>query len=572
MCRSKVIRSYLSDNPSRVTWKDTRLLLHYFLTSELETDHMEYLSQYIASEDLNDLLDYLVIRVVPKEKELKEAFRGFGCKTYQDRARGIAQEKNVKHFLHLYSHEQAMTLTELEILNRLNSFRNIHKAFPGYTPIYIVIDASAWNNHFRRETIDTLMQDYLDLIFDCKIFSKTMLAYECSLVYVPDQDATWSWDGQLGGIEGLNQDMWVSSYIVQLHTAMERFVYPYHVFCKGDDMRVVVCIPKETLEVETLNSVRKNIMSHIKETLSQLGHKINIQESYGSTLYFAFSKAASCGSIEMPSCWRKIQKTYGAKNAFLCVTDNYIGASFSNAHSCKQTTDFIPSYLVALYWSLYHLSRMSPYKHLTENQKAGMLMVPGMLGGLPIIYLHNMIVRAESDLLSPFLGLYKFCKKRYTDIAEVMENFLSVDLISREEAFLGLLQDEYSLPIRKPVSAANKLRSYILPMLESQCQNKEINNLFELRKEGISEQVVNSLRTANVYNAKIMSAIYAASPDGLLNELVRKFETSRSIIELLVIQGGYRLANRCLLKTERYISSDLRLPRGAEWEAPLCIR
>ncbi|KAK6060461.1 hypothetical protein COOONC_01880 [Cooperia oncophora] len=85
---------------------------------------------YNNSQDLEDVLDYLVIRIVPKERELKEIYRGFGCKSYEDRMRSICQEHNVMAFLEAYSDEQAMAVTELELQEKLVAFRQLARAYP----------------------------------------------------------------------------------------------------------------------------------------------------------------------------------------------------------------------------------------------------------------------------------------------------------------------------------------------------------------------------------------------------------------------------------------------------------
>lgn len=557
--RSKVMSCYLNENPDKVTWKDTRVLLHYLLSRELETNHRHYIEKYMMSDDLEDLLDYLVIRIVPKEKELKEVFRGFGCKTFLDRARGIVQERNVKHYLDLYSNEQAMTLSELDILHRLNSFRFIHKAYPGYTPLFLVIDASGWNNMFRRQTVDPVMRELLDKLYGTSIFGKTMLAYNRSLIYIPDQEGTWHWEGQEGGIEGLNQDTWVTVYIGQIHTALSKYLYPYHVFCKGDDLRVVVMVPPHALQAMTILEVKNAIVTEIQTTLQKLGHSINVQESYGSTSYFAFSKSASCGTIELPQSFRKIQKAYGANNAFLPLLDDYIGSAFSNAHSAtKTTTTVVPCYYVALIWSYYHLLRSQWYQNLSDHQLVAILLVPSMMGGFPIIYLHNFFVRAESDLLSPFLGMYKHLMKVDPEVASSVEGFLKVTVIPPEDAFRGLLADPYSLPLRKPTSPNTVLRTAILPAVKELAKNETVKTVFKLQEAGVTDYVVEKLQKANVYNAKVFAAMYAASPDGILTELSRKFETARSILELLILRQGYRHGRDVL---RNVLQADRRLHR-----------
>lgn len=123
---------------------------------------MDYIKKYGRSPTLEELMDYLVIRVVPKEKELKEKFRGFGCKTFEDRFRSLAQEKNAMRYLDEFSDEQAMTLSELDIVKKLHVFRSLQRAHRGHRILYILIDAKAWSNHFRRETVDVVGRETLD--------------------------------------------------------------------------------------------------------------------------------------------------------------------------------------------------------------------------------------------------------------------------------------------------------------------------------------------------------------------------------------------------------------------------
>lgn len=112
-------------------------------------------------------------------------------------------------FLDTYSDKQAMTITELTLSKNLDAFRRITKAYSHHQVLYIVIDSSAWNNRFRSETVDTMMEETLHKIFDYPIFSKTHKAYNNALLNAPDNGKTYYWEEQAGGIEGLNQDTWV---------------------------------------------------------------------------------------------------------------------------------------------------------------------------------------------------------------------------------------------------------------------------------------------------------------------------------------------------------------------------
>lgn len=553
--RSKILKKYIERrDDTRIPWEETRLLLYFLFNTMAKTDHIPYLDIWVEEDDINfeQLADYLIIRVVPKEKEMKEAYRGFGCKTYLDRMRALIQEMNTAHYLDLYSPEQAMTLDELDILHKLLNFRRIDRAYKSYTPLYLVIDASGWNNMFRHETVAPIGAEVLDKVFGSKIYERTMLAYEHTMYYVSDHDRVLHWDGQYGGIEGLNQYTWDVVYLAQIRAALEGCGFDPILFAKGDDLRAVILVPPKMLTDQSIDDIRIMLVNAIKEKMQKLGHTINVNESYGSKAYFAFSKAASIGMIEMPQTYRKIQKCYGANNAFLPFLDDYISSSFSNAHSaCKTTTNTIACYTVALFWSYFHLTKHPRYQKLSDAELVAALMVPSMLGGFPIIYLHNMWVRAESDLLSPFFDLCRTTLGIDPEVSEILLNFLKLDLIDPQDAFTGLLIDPYSLPIRKPTAASTTLRNLIMPAIRSKIKNEQIRLLVDAAESDEMKAIVQTLYTSNVYSAKLLSAIFASSPQGLIQELTRKFESGRSVLEAIILRWGKYKAARYIRKVLR---------------------
>lgn len=552
LMRSKVLKLALDQETNtksdKIPWEETRLLLAYLLNPKIVHDHKQFIDAYENSDDLTELLDYLVIRIVPKEKELKINFRGFGCATYENRARMLAQEKTAMSYLEKFSDEQAMTLGELELVRRLHAYRHLIKAYPGHKILYIVIDASSWNNHFRRETVDRVMSKTLDRIYDTTIFGKTHLAFNKTLFYVPNEPVSYSWDGQGGGIEGLNQDTWVITYIAQIKTALEDMDIKSHIFCKGDDLRVAVAVPPEVHKTRNMHGLKNEIVKRISDTMKDFGHKIKVMESYGSSRYFAFSKCASIDDIELPQGFRKIQKCYGASNAMIATLDEYIASTFSNAHStCRVQPQVVGPYCVAVYWSLYYLLTSKAYDTMTVNELAGILLVPSLAGGFPIIYLHNMVVRAESDLLSPFLGLLSFCKVYYPEVYQVMSRFCVVPT-ERPKTFKMLYKDPYALPLDRPTLPGSMLRGYVKPLLHKATKNEDIRELLDAALSENDQQMVEVLDSCTELNVKVLSALYAATPSGLLEEFIRKFESARSINELLIRTIGYRRSLKMLRK------------------------
>nr|QXV86378.1 polymerase [Chuviridae sp.] len=552
--RNKVLVNYLekavkqSDDSEtyRVDWKDTRLLLYYLMNPTSALNHDKYIDMYAASGDLEELLDYLVIRCVPKEKELKIDPRFFGCKTYEERFRSLSQEKNAMKFLELYCDEQAMTLSELELARRLIAFRRLRMAYKDHTILYIVVDASSWNNHFRRETVDDLMVNTLDKIYNTSIFGKTHLAFQKTLIHVPDEEEVYMWDGQSGGIEGLNQDTWVITYLAQVKTALEPLNLKYHALCKGDDLRIAICIPNHVLNTEDIPKFKNEVMDKVSKTARDLGHKIKIEESYGSLKYFAFSKEASIGDIMLPQTLRKIQKVHGYNNAFLPYLDDMCGSTYSNAHAaCKVSPTILPPEITGLFWLYFYLTQHPQYQNLTIDELVGLTLVPSLCGGLPIIYHHNMYVRAESDLLAPFIGLLKYCKYKFPQLYSVMINFCQTPN-DPPTTLERVYKDPYSITTSMPTLPSSLLRIKMEKLLPKITKNQDVQALIKAANSTSASDFVRALDSSNILPARVFASLYAASPKGVLSEFLTKFETARSVLQVLILGSGKRRAHRTL--------------------------
>nr|WAS28062.1 MAG: polymerase [Lesnoe mivirus] len=561
LLRSEALKKYIDQDPDFQTdWRRTRLLLFYLLWPETETSHMPYMKAYTAGE-WNQVANYLIIKIVPKEKEHKIEARGFGCKSTQDRARSIIQELNVARFLNDYSDEHVMTLGEIALAKKLLAFRKLHHAYKGHKMIIVSVDASSWNNRFRAASVAPVMEAVLDAAYDVPIFSKTHEAYQRSFVYVPDADEVYSWDGQQGGIEGLNQDTWVLTYIHQIKVCMEDHPYPYYILCKGDDLRIAVMVPPSALTNTTLDSLKRRLLESVSARGEKLGHVIKVEDSYASECYFAYSKDAFVRDVEQPQTFRKIQKCYGANNAFTTVPDDYVASAFSNAHSASKTSPSpVPCYAVGVFWSCDLLVRHAVYATLSDVEITGLLQVPNLLGGFPVIYLHNFFTRAESDLLPPFIDLWQKMNQWGPAVHEVLGKFLVQKLSNPEQSLAGLFTDCYSLPIDRPTPASTVLRKQVTALVQRQTKNKYLKQLFRLSKAGFEKEFLSTLSTANVYNVKLLAALFECTPDGIIRELVRKFESGRSIYSALLMCAGRGLAERTLRECQ-YADNKVHLYR-----------
>lgn len=276
-------------------------------------------------------------------------------------------------------------------------------------------------------------------------------------------------------------------------------------------------------------------MASIAEATHTARQNIKVQESYGSNKYFTVSKHATVEKIELPEGFRKIQKVYEANNAFLNSLDDYKGSTFSNAHStCKVMTVSYAPYAVALVWSYFYLLLDQHYSNLTDDALTSVLLIPSLLGGSPAIYLHNMHVRAESDLLSPFIDICRYCERHYPAIWDHLKPFLRQKVVRRID-YATLYADPYSLPIRKPPTPALVLRKNIIPELKRVVKNKNITELIRSAESTTTQNLVKVMEGSLHQPVWVFSVIYSALAIGVLSELTRRFEMGKSVLELIMV-------------------------------------
>lgn len=183
--------------------------------------------------------------------------------------------------------------------------------------------------------------------------------------------------------------------VVLLYTAnKDKYSLPYHLLGRGNDMRIFVLIPPQYLETRTMEEIRSDLMENLLTDMMDFNQHIKLDDCYSSEVYFAFGKVSSLYTVELPTAFRKISQCYGANNAFMPLLDDYIGSSLSNAHSSsKSCSNPGYCYLVGLIWLYYYILSTPEYNKCTDDEYIALSMVPSLLGGFPVIMLHNMYVR-----------------------------------------------------------------------------------------------------------------------------------------------------------------------------------
>ncbi|APG78852.1 RNA-dependent RNA polymerase [Xinzhou nematode virus 5] len=553
-------------------YERTALVLYVLLTRNLGDEFREFLDKIVSipSNDLTDVLSYLIIKVVPKEGELKVKARLFGEKTFNYRLYSMLQEITAAHFLSdVFPRDQAMTSGELELKRRLHVLTTLKTPSPEYDFVHLVADISGWNNGFRQETVGPI-GTVLDQLHGTTVFRKTQQLYEQSLVVSRLGNEVVGWNGQLGGIEGLNQDTWVIVYLSQMHAIFSKLPYQYYFMDMGDNFVVKLSIPKtELVKAGGPAQFAMNLSQQLAIKIRLYGHDIKPDETTCSHSAFIFCHQYRVRGIQMPSHLRKIAKMSGASDSFFPLLDNYIGCAFSNAHAtAEQGYLTIGPYYCALIWSYHHLltsrwsigyrNRRCTYSSLPDRSLVALMLIPNILGGFPIIYLETMFLRSEADHLPQFARLVESLKSRAPDISTILALVLRQPR-DPEASLITLLSDPRSLSLSKPQGPLSILRAELNGRLTRVAVNEEIAQILSTQNDLGEEVLVKSLIHNTSWPARLLSTIYNSSGFAARDSIVSCFETSRTAISFLLHTKSFHLSTPVLCR--RCIRADISLNR-----------
>nr|WPV74294.1 MAG: polymerase [Drosophila Dalkeith chuvirus] len=574
LTRSKVLKNQLlgrTQDEGQRSYR--RALLAFLLDPFFDKGFRNYMSRYMGDDPWRkSVLDYLVIKLTAKELEEKPEGRFFGASPAYERNRRVVQESNVMSFMDSYVPEQLLTPNELSVIKKMFSFRYLHQAHPDSKILNISFDFSKWNNNMRHESVDIPAGEVLDSWFDTTLYRKTMKAFENMYVYYDDGIVQESWNGQLGGIEGLNQATWTLTFLGGLKDALETLGYVYHITVKGDDVRCAIVVPNSDLDSRSegtfqdkIEAIRDTLLGNLQNLCQAMGWELNPQESFVSLSLICTSKQYQLNQTWLPTDVKKVMKCEALSNVAFPTLEDMISNIFSIAHSaCSQATVIVPSYITACWTASRLLTRTLMNKlgckNVNSDQIASLLLWPQVIGGPGSLPIQTFFVRGENDMLAVSVSLLRHLWMTLEeDNMRKYIGFILSQRIKKTEEFLMLLSDPYSIDIDQPVRPASKIKHTLRSQLKKLCKHPEILALLTYRSEREKNQLISTLSSLNPYYAKIATSIWECSPFYLIEEILSKFLNSSSILGF-VTKGDYfhqySRAGRKLIKEVKTASND----------------
>ncbi|ALO28655.1 polymerase [Lone star tick rhabdovirus] len=560
-------------------------------------------------KEINDLgieQNSLIIGLKAKERELKDKGRFFSLMSWKLRLYFVVTEYLIKtYYVPLFS---GLTMADdLTTVTKKLLTATIGQGTNSYDKIYIAnsLDYDKWNNRQRLESNSAVFKVMGLFLGYPNIFVRTHEFFENSLIYYNDRpdlmtvrgqvvsnrnpDKVVTWNGQLGGFEGLRQKGWsVLNYLVLRREALTRNTKTKFL-AQGDNQIVITQYSymgdrSDThLDREILNIWENNqdIMRRIQTATQKLGLLINEDEVVTSSELLIYGKIPVFRGKVIPLETKRWSRISAVTNDQLPSFSNSIASATTSALAVCQYSDspieviyqhhFFTSFVFSL---LSWINAILGYDPLNYNQKdpttlkkivIRSLYKDPSVGGVCGTNLLRFFISRFPDPVCESLSWWKILYHNSTDkivksIALEVGNPQLGEVNSLTRSML--LEDPTTLNIPGGLSSDTVIKNKIFEGLLDRVHDGYIKNT--LVKESLiytdtyKERFVTWLFKINPIFPRFLSEFFTSTYFRITESIISIFQNSRTIRKAFsrsfpkeiyeIIVKGEHISINCLIK------------------------
>lgn len=205
--------------------------------------------EFLEDISVNGFGEYDVVGVCPKERELKIFTRFFGLLTLRKRMYVVLTEAMIAVHLLAYFPEITMMDDSLTLLKKMFSMTHQSPSLASaWVDIFSIIDYDKWNSNMRADETIRLFCFFDQLFGLTMVFERSLEMFSLETLYMADgtfihsftKDGkmceSWaSWNGHLGGIEGLRQKGWTIFTVNLIRMVAEQHNVQFHLMGQGNN-------------------------------------------------------------------------------------------------------------------------------------------------------------------------------------------------------------------------------------------------------------------------------------------------------------------------------------------------
>lgn len=505
----------------------------------------------------------------------------------------------VPHFPQITMMDDAVTLSK-KFFDHTKLMSNTPSYFSSKSYINIVtnIDFQKWNTYMRKEETNLIFYQ-MDRLFgfdNCilrthEMFEKAQL-YLADGTFIPEfvstklgikmRECKYVWTNHLGGIEGLRQKGWTIFTVCVLISVME--LHPKSKFSlmgQGDNQVLIVHYSSKFSKDE-ISRMHKAMIESLDQELKLIGPPLKKEETWSSSSLFIYGKFIIYNGCPLSLSQKKICRFFPMSNEGFPTIETAISSIAANCSAaCSSDISPIIPFVCSSFWYAYIFQEMFQINYLgislcsllfgkdnmkffTPTQQGGrkrqqfklslsslniinqlpeefltvLMLFPKVLGGYPVGFLGNYLIKGFPDPLTENLSIIKILYplltiKEKSLIAGVLSPHINPDL-----NYDYLFANPTGLNLLSPTTPGDIVKSTVTRFIHDSdwIINNYVREFLTLSHEN-QRDLVQALASMKPLNPLIGNAILDSTIIGRAHQVMEQLNKTSTLIKLTAKNG-----------------------------------
>lgn len=507
--------------------------------------------------------DEYIVELTQKERELKPEARCFCKLPIKVRCFFTILEYNLgESFFPLFP-QQTMSMSNTETKRRLYRMANMinHSNHRNKQTGIFEVDFSRWNLVMRKETIDPISL----IIEDCYglpgAWSQAHRFFPYATIVLTDKNelpegitpgmhaADWPeselvWRGHYGGFEGIQQKLWTLFTIAMVFHCISDTPASFLMAGQGDNQVLTIIFDVTN---DSLNQQAARFLARLELRCQQLNHTVKPEECIDSRTVLTYGKELYVRGTHLMYSLKFLSRTFNRVDSDLPSLGNEISSICATS---IMVADTLRSPVRAYLWQILMIrrlftSRLHSRLYPLENELLRelwerkdlctfALLLPGSLGGLPVMSFGRFFIKGEVDELSWDVPSVRILSKSFPSLRKDLAALVDGVHSKRRPDLQQLLSDPHSIPVDRPKDNIRLVKDEMSASLPGYTKNKWIKEILSINSRDIrSKRLLRALSLCEPLHPDIMADIFKCSLPGLADRLITRFNMTRTINKVL---------------------------------------
>ncbi|QYF49867.1 MAG: RNA-dependent RNA polymerase [Xinjiang mymona-like virus 2] len=499
--------------------------------------------------------DEYVVELTQKERELKCSARCFCKLPFEVRTFFTSTEYNLKEqFMSKYIPQQTMTMSSTETKTRMY---HLVKNAKLKDRTLLEVDFSRWNLRWRAETVHPISSILEDMFGLPGVYSQAHPFFTKATVVMTDKHTlplgadpslpVTAWPESdllyrgkhLGGFEGIQQALWTLCTISMMYWVLYDQNVAFLMAGQGDNQ--IFALSFSTSVIPTASQLRR-LLAVMEVRCALLNHEVKPDECIDSTTVLTYSKEIYVEGVHKLYNLKFSSRTFKREEIDIPSLSTEVASISACAMACADSVYNTPT---AIFWKTFQTLRLLSFRYNSPNYKTEhaslgrilshreltqfCLLLPGSLGGLPIMQWSRFFLKGEVDDLTWDLAAVRSLAKKLPVFQRDFNNIAEGKFTGKNVRLEQLILDPHSIPLERPKDLKRLVKEAVADQLPDITRNVWIKNIFNDSGEIAGETLLTALTNTEPFYPQIMSDVYALSPSGVRDALLSRFTMTRTI-------------------------------------------